>query len=711
MITITDASGWWAKHLAKYYKSQLGAIEREYPNKKSLIIDCGKLLKAGKYGLEYSDKLLDNPARVMEDIKGAITEHALIGNFELTNDNRYEDLNIRFQKITSRNIKISDINTHHINKFVSFEAIVRTISDTKAYPAIMKFQCLKCSSIYPDIIQEFGTWLEPFNPCPECGNSRNYRAIPSLSKLKDYRSTLLIEPNDGMRNGEKPENILAVCFDDMAQKKHMLHPGEKIICNGIVRVYQKKAQDMEIYVEINSYDRLNFDFEDIHLTDEDIKEIEEKGANPDIKSIILKSIAPSIMGMVEVKEGIMLALFSGVPKNPPDGSRLRGDIHILIVGDPGIAKSQLLRYASMLAPRAMYATGKGASGVGLTASTVKIEKFGNSEWIIEAGVLPLADGGIACVDEIDKMEKEDRNALHSALEGQQKIDIAKAGLHASLNTRCSLLCAANPKSGKYDRNIGIPGQINLDTPFINRMDLIFALQDIPNAEKDYAIANHISNIHQVCGFQEAIKSGTFTEQELIDAGFCLEMDEITPEFDVEFFRKYIAYARRMTPVLTPEAKDIFMDYYLNIRGIAKGDVVPITARQEEALHRLGEAHARMRLSKFVTADDANAVVELVDFCIREVAFDEETKNYDFRKITVGISSEEKRIQDAIRETIWAYNGDGIIRDYCLLPHLQGHPKLREIPQEKLEKIIENMIRSSQDSGLYKFSNYYKIMEV
>ena len=274
---------------------------------------------------------------------------------------------------------------------------------------------------------------------------------------------------------------------------------------------------------------------------------------------------------------------------------------VLLAGDPGIGKSQILKYVSRLAPRSIYTSGKGTSGAGLTAAAVRDELGG---WSLEAGALVLGDQGNVCVDELDKMRAEDRSALHEALE-QQTVSIAKAGIMATLNSRCSVLAAANPKFGRFDRYKVLAEQIDLPAPIISRFDLIFVIEDKPSIDGDTKLAEHILKIHQ--------------------------SNTVDYEIEPELLRKYIAYARKnVNPKLTDEANEILKTFYVSTRNSNTEEQapVPITARQLEALIRLAEACAKIKLKDIVEKEDAEKAVRLTLACLQDVGVDPETGEID-----------------------------------------------------------------------------------
>jgi replicative DNA helicase Mcm len=397
--------------------------------------------------------------------------------------------------------------------------------------------------------------------------------------------------------------MLLVLEDDLVD---CLNPGDKVRITGTLKTFrEERTGRFKNYLYVNHIEHLVQEFEELKLSEEDEEKIIELSKDPHIHDKIINSTAPSIRGYREVKEAIALQLFGGAVKELEDGTRLRGDIHILIVGDPGIGKSQILKYVSKLAPRSVYTSGKGTSGAGLTAAAVRDELGG---WSLEAGALVLGDQGNVCVDELDKMRSEDRSALHEALE-QQTVSIAKAGIMATLNTRCAVLAAANPKFGRFDRYKAIAEQIDLPAPILSRFDLTFVIEDKPNIENDRKLAQHILKIHQ--------------------------NNTVNYEIEPELLRKYIAYARRnVQPVLTDEANKVLEEFYVSVRsgGIEDEAPVPITARQLEAIIRLAEASAKLQLKDKVEAEDAHRAIRLQQTCLRQVGYDPDTDTIDIDRV-------------------------------------------------------------------------------
>ena len=462
--------------------------------------------------------------------------------------------------------------------------------------------------------------------------------------------------------------------------------------NGILRSVQKINRDgktiyFDIYLDCMSIELEEQEFDELEITPEDEEAIMKLSKDPRILNKMIGSIAPSIYGYEEVKQAVALQLFSGVVKNLPDGTRIRGDIHILLVGDPGIAKSQILRYVVNLAPRGVYASGKSASSAGLTAAAVKDDFDGS--WTLEAGALVLADKGVAAIDEMDKMKTEDRSSLHEAMESQT-ISVAKAGILATLKCRCSLLGAANPKLGRFDPFDNIAEQINMPPSLMSRFDLIFILQDKPEEKRDKNIAGHILKSHfagELNEHQKHVLSSQVTDESIKDA-----MKSIRPEIEAALLRKYIAYAkRRVFPIMTEEAKERITKFYLELRKQGEGDNAPIavTARQLEGLVRLSEASAKMRLSEKVTPEDVEKTIGITMSSLKQVGMDNETGKLDIDILTVGVGrSQRERIKDLkniIMDLSAEYGSGGVPADKILEKALE-----HGLTKEKVEKEIKKL---------------------
>ena len=360
----------------------------------------------------------------------------------------------------------------------------------------------------------------------------------------------------------------------------------------------------DLFLEVNSYEQPR-DNESTDLTNEDIETIRQLSERPDILEIISSSIGTSIHGHVMIKMAIALQLVGGMRIEQKDGTVNRGDIHILLIGDPGTGKTKLLESTSAIAPKSIRCSGKTASAVGLTAATVKDM---DGSWRIEPGALVLADGGIAIIDELDKMSDYDRSAMHDGMESQT-VTISKAGRNLTLPTRCSILAAANPIDSVFNLSKPIPEQINLPQSLLSRFDFIFAIFNGFDEDRDKDICDHIAKQYLPESRFETDRDATTSE--------CGENSDVdaTGQIKPDMLKKYIAYARSFTPELTQEAIDILMDCFINEKRFE----AEVTTRQFIGLIRTATASAKLHLKDKVTAEDANVAIDLLNYSKQTLA--------------------------------------------------------------------------------------------
>mmetsp|Transcript_34637 Transcript_34637/g.63966 ORF Transcript_34637/g.63966 Transcript_34637/m.63966 type:complete len:814 (+) Transcript_34637:258-2699(+) len=472
-----------------------------------------------------------------------------------------------------------------------------------------------------------------------------------LSVYKDHQTITLQEMPERAPMGQLPRSVDLILDHDLVDK---VKPGDRVQIMGVYRALSSATQGQRstsgvfpTAVLVNDIRILGRDSHGLVFTPNDIRAIRTLGKRSDILDVLGRSVCPSIHGHEVIKKALALQLLSGVEKNLANGTHLRGDINILMVGDPSTAKSQLLRSAMQIAPLAVSTTGKGSSGVGLTAAVTADPE--TKERRLEAGAMVLADRGLVCVDEFDKMGENDRVAIHEAME-QQTVTIAKAGLHASLNARCSVLAAANPVYGQYDRKRRIQENIGLPDSLLSRFDLLFVVLDQIDPENDRRIAAHVirghryQNVHGVAGHDSDYDDDddddeTSDEEESDDAekahaiwtrsrydfnnlsGVCAGSEDDDPHSDDvlqhEFLRKYMHFAKtRMKPVLTEEARECIAARYAEMRSRQDERTLPVTARSLETIIRLASAHAKARLSNVVEADpDVAAAMDILSFAL------------------------------------------------------------------------------------------------
>ena len=498
--------------------------------------------------------------------------------------------------------------------------------------------------------------------------------MANISSFIDGQKIQLQENPEMLHGCEQPQKITAFIQDDLVG---ILFPGDRVKITGILHTKQQKkgtftSSFFDFVIDVLSYEIKQTAYEDIEITEENIIDIKKAAEDPEIYEKFRNSIAPTIYGMESEKKALVLQLFGGNRKTTEDGTIIRGDIHILFVGDPGTAKSQLLSYIKELAPRSILASGSGSTKAGLTATAVR-DEFSEGQWVLEAGALVLANNGIACIDEFDKMHSDDRGSMHQAME-QQEISIAKAGINVTLKSQCSILAAANPKMGRFDNFIPLHDQINLTPVLLSRFDLIFEILDIPDRKKDTKLSGHILKTHMG--------------------------QQVKPIFDKEFIRRYIAYAKQnIKPKLTEAAIELLQNYYVDARAISN-ESIALTPRQLEATIRLSEASAKLRLSKKVTVDDATRAIEIVNQFLRAISIDRETGQIDIDVISTGVSHSQQDRMKTLIEIIKGLCNDSS-DNHADRQEIIKEAEIEGIDTEKTEDALDHMKKNGQIFELIK----------
>ena len=629
----------WENFFEDCCRSDIETTALSYPEKRSLNVDYWDI---DKHDSKLTDLLINQPYKAVFNAEEALK------SIDVAVENKLK-LHFRVHGIPeTQKILIRKIRSNHLGKYAAVEGLVKKVTEVRPKLQVAAFQCQKCGAVIK-IEQEEDILKEP-SECYEdqggCGRISSFKLLTNLSTFIDSQKIEIQENPEGLRGGAQPERISIYVEDDLVGE---ITPGDRVIINGILHSMQRRRGPLRLtsfdkIMDAHSIERQELAFEEVEVTEEDEKEILKASKDPEIYNKMRQSMAPTIYGMDVEKEALVLQLFGGLSKKMPDGTYIRGDIHTLLVGDPGTAKSQILAYLSKLAPRSIYASGKASTAAGLTAAAVR-DEFGEGQWTLEAGVLVLADMGIACIDEIDKMEEGDRSAMHQAME-QQEISVAKAGINATLKSRCAILAAANPKLGRFDEFIPMHEQINMPPALLSRFDLIFSILDKPDRQTDTDLATHILRTHKAGEVQENIaksEKSRHTKKELESL-----IKNVMPIFTPEFLRKYVAYAKRnVFPVMADEASEILKNYYVDFRSSSE-DSVPFTPRQLEAFVRLAEASAKIRLSQEVTVEDAKRAISIIDQYLRRVGMDRETGKFDIDVIATGIShSQHERMRSII----------------------------------------------------------------
>ncbi|MBP1986776.1 ATP-binding protein [Halolamina salifodinae] len=469
--------------------------------------------------------------------------------------------------------------------------------------------------------------IETTDECPSCGSSRltHIDDIESASGgeepllIDSQRLTLVDIPEN--RDGDNEQGVLAdLVGSDLVNE---VDAGERVKVAGIVRIDQSEDMDRNIWIQAVGLQSEKDDFESVEVTEEDAQEIQEfEREQDDVIGQLSNAIAPSIADRDDIKEGAMLSLAGGVEKNV-GGDSVRDDSHLLIVGDPSVGKSKILKSVAKIAPKSRYASGKGMSGVGVTATVEKVEHMEHKEWAVKRGTLSAATDGVAVLDELDKMGTDDLEALNEPLSDQQ-VSVDKASISTTLPADTTVIAGANPRDKRFDSYEPMGEQIQFEPDLVSRFDLVFAVRDTPG-EHDEAIANHI-----LSGAEEVATDGG----DIIDQ---------------KFVQKYLAYARQnFAPKLTTDAKDALVEYWSGLREKGDETIVPIDSRKLQALQRLTEASARLNLRDEATVDDALRAIRLMSVSLSQTATDSKG-NFDIDAVGGESRETRQRRQDVVQK--------------------------------------------------------------
>lgn len=569
-----------------------------------------------------SEVLLNAPVRFFTDLEEALK------NIDLGTE-RVPKITFRFENVPDDvKIRIKDLRSEHIGKFIKVEGVVKRASEVMPEVLNAIFECPDCGERM-EVLQTQQTLIYP-NGCT-CGRKRGFKFIDRT--LHDARYVFL-EDHFETSMGEKPGEIRIFLKDDMTtpRMQRKTDPGARLEITGVLREMPKRVEgvrsrQLEMFLEVNHVRVVEQDFEEITITPEDEKRIRDFAAQPDVHLRLVRSLAPSMYGMNEIKEALVLQLFGGIPQTLPDGTRIRGDVHILLVGDPSVGKTQLLKLVSTLMPRGRYVSGKGTSAAGLTATVVRDEEFVGG-WVLEAGAVVLSHKSVLAIDEFDKMSREDQINLHEAM-SIQTVSISKATIQTTLPAQTAILAGCNPKFSRFDPGRSIAEQIDIPDTLMSRFDLKFVLRDIPNREQDERLVEHVIRAR-------------------------LDREEVKPEIGPDFLKRYIAFARQhVHPQMTRKAAAMFKNFFVELRSRQTGEnrPIPITLRQYEALMRLAEASARVRLANEVSEEDADRAIRLMKASITQLGFDAETGQLDIDKAEGGTPAAHRNRIRVVIETI------------------------------------------------------------
>ena len=581
-----------------------------------VVVDLSEMYN---YGLiEFIEYIYENPYDGIKILKEAYNE----AYFALKNEKPECSISIKnlpyiFKKHNNKTLTIKDIKSNTLGKLIEFEGIIVLATKIKSILKKAVYICNSCGKKTVVDIENPYEYSPDSKSCKECNGL--LQLIESESEFVDFQELKVQQPLDLMDDPEEPPKYITVFLENSPG----IYCGRVSIIGIPIKYHSnKKLPIYDIYIRGLNCELIENKLEN-KLKGDDIEKIEKVAKHPKIIDILSNELIPEIKGYEIIKKAIFLQQIKGVKK----GNK-RADSHILLITDPGIGKSVMLRKIAEL-PGNLYGSVTTASGVGLTAAVVREKtEIGDDTWVIKPGLLVKANKGTACIDELT-VNKDLQSFVLEAMESQT-IHINKGGINTKLPAECAILAACNPRWGKFDPNVSIPEKINIPAPMLSRFDIIFPIKDEVSRTKDKDIARHIIEIHR-----------KYLKQEIGDEKKKSTININGVDIDDEFIIKYITYAREKQPIISKEAEDLLINYYVEMRKSS----MQITARQLEAAIRLAEAHAKAKLKDVVEEEDAQEAINIITEALKEVAYDPETGTIDLGKIT----GESNKDRDKMKE--------------------------------------------------------------
>ena len=589
---------------------------------KYIVIDYNDLVA----NFDIESKFNENPDEILNAFARAIKE-ILQERFPKYAEKIKDEIRARIINYPVQR-SLRQINAEVIGKVTSVSGMVVRSSEVKPLAKELIYVCPDHHVTQRFLLQGMSVNVPVKCDTPNCQH-KDLEIKPESSTFIDFQILRLQELPEDLPPGQLPHYIDITIKQDLVDNAR---PGDRVILTGIVRIEQEPI--VGVSRASSGLYRLRIDGNNIEflagrsgvkasrrtereeVSPEEEKLIKALARDPSIDQRLIDSFAPHIKGHELIKEAILYLIIGSNQRILSDGTKIRGDINIFLVGDPGTAKSEMLKFCARIAPRGLYTSGRGSTAAGLTAAVVR-DKSGI--FMLEAGAVVLGDQGLVCIDEFDKMTTEDRSALHEVME-QQTVSIAKGGIVATLNARTSILSAANPMYGKYDPFKNITENVNLPIPLLTRFDLIFVVRDIPSKERDRNIAQHIMDLHSATGIEN---------RSLID---------------VDILTKYLGYAKGLNPIMTKDAEEKLLEYYLKMRNVESEEMITVTPRQLEGLIRLATARSRLLLKTEVDADDAQRAIFLMESMLQDVGVDVNTGKVDLGVLQGKPRSEMAKVQ-------------------------------------------------------------------
>jgi len=624
--------------LGDYYHEEILTLAQHYPSEqRSLTIEYRDVWR---FDPKLADDLLGQPEEVLEYLDEALAQYDL-------------PIDVGLSSARVRVVGLPDESTHDVgqyrpndvvNTLVGVRGQVTKRSKRQLRISEAAFECQRCGVMnrVPQVTED----LQEPHECNGCERQGPFVLEDSKSTISDHQ-LIRLQTLPENAQGTTTDTIDITLSEDLVGA---VRPGDRVAANSTIEssLVSDNKPILELHGQAKSLDRLEVDHEDIDVGP--YREEIERVAAEDPYAKLIESIAPSHKGDELIKEALAYQLFGGVGTDLPDGSSKRGTCHVLLIGDPGTGKSSLIRSVSELVSRSVYASGKQSTSAGLTAAAVQSDFGGSGEWSLEAGALVESHGGLACIDELDKMDPSDQSGMLECM-SEQQISISKAGINATLPASTTILAAANPEDGRFDTYSSIAGQVGLNPVLLSRFDLMFTLADDPDEEHDREIAEHMN---------ATARAG----QQLASGGSVSEglAESVTPTLEPDLIRAYVAHARTIMPELTDEAAALIEDEYVSMRmanGTEDDGPIPTTAREVEAVQRLAEASARIRLSERVETDDVERVLRVWRACLADLGMDPETGEFDADRIETGRTKTQRERKREVREIVASLENEAV----------------------------------------------------
>lgn len=589
----------------------------------------------------FIDIFLEDSASFMDLLREAIyqVKSQKDGNLPLIRAS-FEDIKIKL--VGELLMNMHDITTKDENSTVTFECQVLATDAPKSYIKEAVFECPLCSKEYQAKCNIDRRIVSPICTTASCKRTKTTIRTDKM-KTDDIQTILMQEPMDKAKNSS-PVIFVGKLVGNLVRTSYV---GQKKLITGLFRSdIDIKKNEHDVFIDIMSVDDLD-DTKPIMPDTDEMRKLQNDSKHDDFIKKVIGSFAPSIFGYDDIKLSILLQLVGGVK------TKKRGDINIFLIGDPSMAKSELLKFASNITHKSIYTSGRGSSAAGLTIGIVKMSDNGRS--IAQAGVLPMCDGGLACIDEFDKMNENDRSAMHEAME-QQTVSIAKAGISMTLPSRTSVLAAANPKWGMYDVDNSLRDNINIPAPLLSRFDLIWLIKDKISMTSDRMKANHILD-----SFDRDMGNGIYLEDDL--------------------FAKYINYAKTFSPKLTEDAKKVLLDIYEQMRTASAKSEIPVGTRQLEAIVRLGMAYAKLNFRNEVLVSDIEKVKSIIE------------KMYE----SFGSSISNGGVQSKIYQDNKSVKDHDLINTWNTCKDIEGKVK----PKQFIQALINQGMSKEKAEGIFE----------